>query len=85
MKRVSHLMRESLEDISRQWLELVKSNPELAAIRLPDNERIDHLPQLIEEMANRVDSCSEETTDAGKTAAIEAWQRARPARAIPFH
>src|SRR5436190_17040628 len=34
LKRVSQLMLESLEDITRQWLELVKSNPELAAIRL---------------------------------------------------
>jgi ActR/RegA family two-component response regulator len=85
LKRVSQLMRESLADISRQWLELVKSNPELTAIRLRDNERIDHLPQVMEEMANRVDICSEETTDAGKTAATKhGKERARQGYTIPL-
>jgi ActR/RegA family two-component response regulator len=85
LKRVSQLMRESLADVTRQWLELVKSHPELAAIRLPENERIDHLPQVLKEMANRVDSCSEETTHLGKTAAIKHGQeRARQGYTIPL-
>ena len=85
LKRVSQLMRESLAEISRLWLDLVKSNPELTAIRLPDNERIDHLPQVVEEMANRVDLCAEETTDAGKTAATEhGKQRVRQGYTIPL-
>ena len=45
LKRVSHLMRESLEKFHGSGLRLVKSHPELAAIRLPDKDRIDHLPQ----------------------------------------
>src|SRR5215472_1128999 len=62
LKRVSHLVRESLADITKEWLALVKSHPELATIRLADSERIDHLPELIEELARRVEFVSTEIT-----------------------
>jgi ActR/RegA family two-component response regulator len=85
LKRVSELMRENLADITRQWLVLVKSHPELTAIHLPDKDRIDHLPQVIEEMARRVDINAEETTDAGKTAAAKhGKERASQAYTIPL-
>src|SRR5215467_9792958 len=44
IKRVSQLMRESLKDISREWLALVKAHHELGAIRISDKDRVDHLP-----------------------------------------
>jgi len=69
LKRVSELMRESLSEISREWLALVKSHPELKSIRLPDKARVDHLPNVIEELAKRVDLQSEQTSERGKTAA----------------
>ena len=49
----------------------MKAHHELGAIRISDEDRIDHLPVLIEEMAKRVDEGSEITTDAGKSAAVE--------------
>jgi len=52
LKRVSDLMQESLIEITKEWLKLVKSHDELAAIRINDKDRIDHLPILIEEMAS---------------------------------
>src|SRR5690349_22392528 len=55
LKRVSHLMQESIGEITREWLKLVKAHAELAAIRLSDKDRIDHLPDVVEEMAKRVD------------------------------
>jgi ActR/RegA family two-component response regulator len=85
LKRVSELMRESLGDISRQWLELVKAHPELMAIRLSDEERIDHIPQVLEEMARRVDINLEETTNVGKAAAaVHGKERARQGYTIPL-
>src|SRR5262249_21041595 len=51
LKRVSQLLREGLKSICQEWLALVKAHPELAAIRVPDRERIDHIPQIIEELA----------------------------------
>jgi YesN/AraC family two-component response regulator len=85
LKRVSHLMRESLSDISRQWLALVKAHSELAAMRLPDNERIDHLPEIVQELAKRVDVLSHETThDAKNAAAKHGKERARQGFTIPL-
>ena len=55
LKRVSDLMQESLGEITREWLKLAKAHSEIAAIRISDKDRIDHLPKLIEEMAKRVE------------------------------
>src|SRR6476646_9852591 len=38
LKRVSHLMQESIGEITREWLKLVKAHAELAAIRLSDKD-----------------------------------------------
>jgi ActR/RegA family two-component response regulator len=85
LKRVSQLMQESLGEISQQWLTLVKSHPELAAIHMQDSERIDHLPQIMVELARRVDLISEETTDTGKAAAVKhGKERARQGYTIPL-
>ncbi|MGC2696478.1 MAG: response regulator [Candidatus Angelobacter sp.] len=85
LKRVSELMTESLRDISREWLGLVKSHPELATIHLRDKDRIDHLPDLIRELARRVDVPSEQTTESGKIAAAKHGQeRARQGYTIPL-
>jgi YesN/AraC family two-component response regulator len=85
IKRVSQLMRETLNDITREWLALVKAHPELAAIRVPDRERIDHLPEVIKELAKRVDAASDETTEGAKAAAGKHGQeRARQGYNIPL-
>jgi ActR/RegA family two-component response regulator len=85
IKRVSDLMEESVGEITREWLRLVKAHPELGAIRISDQDRIDHLPQLIDEMAMRVDKDSEITTDRAKSAAVShGKQRAKQGYSIPL-
>jgi ActR/RegA family two-component response regulator len=85
IKRVSHLMEESSGEITREWLRLVKRHPELGAIRISDKDRIDHLPALIKEMANRVDAASEITTDEAKAlAGAHGRQRAAQGYTIPL-
>jgi len=85
LKRVSELIREALPEITRQWLALVKSHPELMSIRMPDKARIDHLPQLIDELARRVEVTSEETSAAAKgVAARHGKERARQGYTIPL-
>jgi ActR/RegA family two-component response regulator len=85
LKRVSQLLREGLVSISREWLTLVKDHPEVAAIKVSDHGRIDHIPQLIEELARRVDSLSNETAQSAKAAAIKHGQeRARQGYSIPL-
>lgn len=85
LKRVSELIQETLGEITRQWLMLVKAHPELKAIRMTDKDRIDHLPDVIEELANRVELQSEGTTDTGKAAAVKHGQaRANQGYSIPL-
>lgn len=85
IKRVSQLIREGLVSISQEWLALVKAHPELAAIRLSDDKRMDHIPNIIEELARRVAALSNETTPNAKVAAIKHGQdRARHGYNIPL-
>ena len=85
IKRVSHLMEESLAEITKDWLRLVKAHPELGAIRISDKDRIDHLPMLIEEMAKRVDKGSDITTEQAKATAIaHGKERALQGYSIPL-
>jgi hypothetical protein len=63
----------------------VKSHPELMTIRIPDKARIDHLPQVIEELARRVEIPSEDTSAPAKTvAARHGKERARQGYTIPL-
>jgi len=85
IKRVSHLMEESLAEITKDWLRLVKAHHELGAIRISDKDRVDHLPMLIEEMAKRVDKGSDITTDRAKATSIaHGKERALQGYSIPL-
>jgi hypothetical protein len=54
-------------------------------IRLSDKARIDHLPELIEELAKRVDVQAEETSARGKAAAAKhGKERASQGYTIPL-
>src|SRR6478735_4750839 len=54
IKRVSDLMEESLTEIAREWLRLVKSHHELGAVRISDEDRVGDLRYLIQEIGERV-------------------------------
>jgi YesN/AraC family two-component response regulator len=85
LKRVSQLMKENLGEITKEWLALVKAHPELNSISMSDRDRIDHLPQVIKELANRVDVAGDISTDEGKAAAVTHGQhRARQGYHIPL-
>jgi RsbRD-like negative regulator of sigma factor len=56
VKRVSGLLRENVREITQQWLKEVKSHRELVSLRMSDDERVDHIPPLIEQLALGVDA-----------------------------
>ena len=85
IKRVSQLMQESVDEITKEWLKLVKTHAEISAIPISDRDRVGHLPNVIEEMAKRVDADAELTTESAKAAAIEhGKERARQGYNIPL-
>src|ERR1700760_490031 len=71
LKRVSHLMKESLGEIIKEWLALVKQHPELATIKIDDEERVDHIPLVMEELVNRLDVPTNISSEKGKSAALK--------------
>src|SRR5581483_7055719 len=42
------VLPEHRDEILAEWLAAVKADPELGAIAIPDDERADHMPQLLE-------------------------------------
>lgn len=86
-KRVSTVLAENAERILRDWLALVKANKEVPD-HLKDQERIDHLPALLQ---NLVSALASNRTDLGKpdAGALEAaskhgGNRARQGYSIPM-
>jgi DNA-binding response OmpR family regulator len=48
-KRMAALIEESKEWVIAEWLQRVKAHPELARIEMPEDERKDHVPSLLDE------------------------------------
>ena len=71
LKRVSELLQENLGAITKEWLTLVKQHPELTTIPVNDKDRVDHLPDVIKELANRVEVLADVISAGAKTAAAE--------------
>ena len=84
VKRVSELLRENIQHITQEWLKEVRSHHELTALRLHDDDRIDHIPPLVEQLALRIEtgqsSTSKRLAELGQKHGED-----RPARVIPFH
>lgn len=53
--RVSGLVRKLKKSICERWLQEVLANPEIAAIPLSNEERSDHVPELLDELIGRMD------------------------------
>jgi DNA-binding response OmpR family regulator len=48
-RRLTEIVAEHLSDITDQWLQLCRTDPELSAIRISDVERSDHVPRVIQQ------------------------------------
>ena len=55
IKRVSTVLRENVNQIIDEWLKETSANPVLSSLNLGRKERVDHLRQMIEEIAQRID------------------------------
>ena len=69
VKRVPAVLRENKEKVLTDWLSMVAFHPELAGLPLSKEDRIDHLPELIEELIDRLESHPEKTSKAQMRAA----------------
>jgi len=55
VKRVSTVLSENADVIVEEWLKEANRNPDLSAIQLNKKERLDHVRQIVEELAKRVE------------------------------
>jgi ActR/RegA family two-component response regulator len=84
LKRVSELLRENVDRIVEEWLKDVKGHPELASVEISDKQRIDHLPHLIAELADRLDEHpSQSSKEAKDLAKRHGEKRAAQGYSIP--
>ena len=70
LKKVSTLLKDLTDVICERWLQEVLSDPELAAISLTRTERIDHIPEVLAHLGERldqqIDELSARSTDAAR-------------------
>lgn len=84
VKRVSELLIENVQQITREWLHAVKDDSDLDGIVVSESERIDHIPPLLAELARRVDSRIEQKSKSLHAIGYEhGKQRARHGYSIP--
>jgi ActR/RegA family two-component response regulator len=84
VKRVSELLRENVQQITEEWLKEVKSHPELLTLRLKDDDRIDHIPPLIDQLAVRIDSGQTSSRALAELGQKHGKMRARQGYSIPL-
>jgi DNA-binding response OmpR family regulator len=68
-KRVSTLLKENAEQIVEDWFQAASKDVGLSRIPLSKKERVDHLPGVLEELAERVDAGRFESADGALGAA----------------
>ena len=56
VKRISTILRERTDEIVGEWVKETRQNPTLSSVPLSTQERIDHIRQIIEEIAKRIES-----------------------------
>lgn len=71
LRRISSIIREYREHLIEQWLTRCTANPELAAVALSRQERIDHLPDILLEIADRIEQHPEEVSNWAVDAAMK--------------
>jgi len=54
MQRVSYVIRDNRKTIAREWIKEVNAHPELAAIPLSEQERLDYLDAFLDDLARSV-------------------------------
>jgi ActR/RegA family two-component response regulator len=81
-RRIASVLRENVEEIVALTLQKMKANVDLQRLRLSDSERVAHLPSLIEQMAEAMDS-REVSNDIKSSAADHGRLRRRQKYSAP--
>jgi PAS domain S-box-containing protein len=69
LRRMSAVLRDLVPQICLRWLKAVLADSELAALPLTEAQRSDHIPELVENLIQRLDTGVDELGPAGVEAA----------------
>ena len=75
-ERLNRVIERNRDGIIDAWYEVVEKDPEISRIRLPHEDRVDHLPQVLEELVRPLDS-EGKTKSRGRSAAHEHGEKRR--------
>lgn len=68
-RKVAQIIQELSPLICKRWLQQVMADPEVAAIPLTEEQRSDHVPDMVEELIRRLEGPQEELSDIATEAA----------------
>jgi PAS domain-containing protein len=68
-QKVAQVLRELSGVICKRWLHQVLADPEIAALPLTEEERSDHIPDMMEELIRRLEGPQQELSDVATDAA----------------
>jgi ActR/RegA family two-component response regulator len=76
-KRIADILREHIFEITRRALEEMKADPSLGKLSLAEEERIEHIPQLLADLAVRLEPAEPRRDEPVSTHGAEACGRKR--------
>jgi two-component system, response regulator RegA len=83
-KHASTLIRENVQAIVDKWAKETEGDEELKKLRLARISRIDHLPALLRQLANRLDTPDISGTDEMESARAHGKERRRQGYSVPL-
>jgi DNA-binding response OmpR family regulator len=84
-KRLPRIIEEHKQDIIEDWYDAVEKDPEMEAIPLSREERIDHLPEILDEIVRQpTPGGDEKTSHAMDSAAKHGIRRRKQGYTVPM-
>jgi hypothetical protein len=84
-KKISMVIRENRERVVESWAARCSAHKELSKVRLTQSELIEHVPELLLEIADRIDIHPEQaSTSAADVAAKHGIARCREGYSLPM-
>ena len=74
LKRISTIIRENSDEILQRWLTRLATNAQLSQVRIPLREKVDHFPNLLKEIADRIERHPDDASEVAVEAAIKHGQ-----------
>jgi YesN/AraC family two-component response regulator len=83
-KRIADLLRENSFDITRRAVAFAKADPELSRLTLSDEDRVDHIPAILGQLAQMLEVSEQSASGPTRAGAESGEQRKRQGYSTPL-